>query len=79
VTGEVQRKDPAAGVNALQLCQRRLPQAAIEGQAVEENQRRPGIGFAPVVGGEPSEGSSDGLLLPAHPRSAHLHVVPFVF
>jgi hypothetical protein len=43
VTGKIQREDPPAGVDAVPLGQRGSPQAAIEGQAVEQHQRRPVI------------------------------------
>jgi hypothetical protein len=80
VAGKVQRDDASAGVNAAQLGQRGSPQAAIEGQTVEQDQRRSSIGLAVVVCGESGQGPHDAVLLlaprPGSRRSRHLHHPP---
>ena len=46
---------------------------------MEEDQRRPVVGFAGVVGSEPSQGPDDSLPQPGRLRPAHIHVAPLVF
>jgi hypothetical protein len=83
VTGKIQREDPPAGVDAGQLGQRGPPQAAIEGQAVEQHQRRPVIGEAVVVGSQPGQGPGGTVPLccpqPGRRYCLHLHDIPVFF
>jgi hypothetical protein len=60
VTGKVESEDPPAGVNAAQLGERWPPQAAVEGQGVEQDQRRPGA--VVVVSGESARRLRQGRL-----------------
>ena len=52
VSGKVEREDAAAGVDPVQLGQYRVPEAAVEGQAVQQDERWSTIGAAGVGAGE---------------------------
>ena len=55
VSGQVERDDPAIGVDLLQLGHDASPHGAVESQAVEEQERRAVVVAAPLVGAESGE------------------------
>jgi hypothetical protein len=63
VAGKVQGKDHPPGVDGAQLGPRWTPDAAIEGQAVQKNERRPIIEIAVEVAGQTCEPPDDRLLV----------------
>jgi len=78
MTGQVDREDPPPGVDLAQLSERGLPHGVVEGQPVQQKQRRLLIGIPFEASGQAGERLCHGLVAALGGTSRCHHALPVI-